>query len=90
MLRKVIADAAVDRAIVFKIEDTERIQGLRISPVRAVEEEGGICAIYYLALRRSAAHKEIVPRRSVNADTDWQQVSRCELGGVLDEILKRI
>lgn len=30
------------------------------------------------------------PRRYVNADMDWEKVPGCELGGVLDAIMRHI
>lgn len=46
--------------------------------------------VHYLSFdepRRGASEK---PSRSENVDTDREQVPRCELGGALDAILKRV
>ena len=72
----------------FNVEDVGRIDVIRISPVGVVEEK--IRVIHYLTFEEPRRNSWGKPMRSVNAYTDCGQVRGCELGGVLDAILKRV
>ena len=90
VFRKAMLDVALGRAMVFKVEEAGCIDGIRISPVGVVEEKEKIRVIHDLTFEGPSKGCGGKPMRSVNADTDWGQVPGCELGGVLDAILKRV
>lgn len=73
----------------FKVEDAERLQRLRISPMEVVEENRTIHVIHYLTFEGPWSGAAGEPKRSVNVNTDWEQVPGCEMGGELDASLER-
>lgn len=83
VLRTAMADVATNRAMVFEVESTMRIRRLHITPVEIVKEKGGNSVIHDFSFEGPWSSAVGEPWRSRNADTDWERVPGCELGGVL-------
>lgn len=55
-----------------------------------MEDKGGIRVIHDLPCECPQRGVGGEPRRSINAGTDCEQVAGCDLGGLLDVILKHV
>lgn len=74
----------------FKVEDTERVEGLSISPVGVVGERGKVCVVHDLTfVVRGVMRVGSQGGRQTQIRIS-EQVPGCEFGGVLETILKRI
>lgn len=95
------ANVAFGRAIVFPITLAKDIVGLRIFPIRVKEEKEKHRVIHESTLRGNEADEwKVIGMRereatleiwgwSVNADTDWEQVPKYLLVGVMRETIAR-
>lgn len=88
VLRTAMTNVALSRAMVFKAEEVERTDGLHVSPVGVVEAKEKIRVIHDLTFERPRRGAGGKPRRSLNVDTDREQVPGCKRDGVLNAILK--
>lgn len=63
-------EVTMSEAIVFKVKDAERIQGLLILPFEVVEEKGKLGVIHDFTFDGPRRGEDGEPNRSVNIDID--------------------
>ena len=81
-----VADVASGRAIVFPKEKAGQVEGLRVSPVGAVEEWEKIIIIHDMTFE----HRDGSGGGSMNSTTDWDEIPTCALAGVMHEVVQRV
>lgn len=80
VLRKAIADVAIRRAMVFKVEEVDRIERLRISPMRLMEETQKNWTVHDLTFEGPRSSASGGPRRSVKRRYSQGTVARMRVG----------
>ena len=81
--KKVVADVVTGRALVLNAKFVQEIGGIRLSPLRVIEEPK-------IGIIRDMTFAGSGNRSSVNEDTDFDCAPPCELGHVLRDISLRV
>ena len=85
-MEKAVADVACGKAIVVPKEQVGQVPGLRVSPVGVVEKRENTRIIHDMTFE----HRDGQGGGSVNATTDWEEISKCALACVMREVLQRV